>query len=129
MLEREFQKKRRLRSIIYSKITVLVLLLVAIFLVGPTWRVYKTKAETRRNIDKLSLELKTLRQKESVLMADTERLSTPKGTEEEIRKKFNVSKEGEDVVFVVGQKEEKVPPKVEPTILEKIKSFFTGFFD
>ncbi len=77
-----------------------------------TWRVYKTHTETKKNFAKVSSELEEMRIREQQLADEIDRLNTEKGTEAEIRKKFNVAKEGESVLYVVGSPDE-VQPEIE----------------
>lgn len=128
MLEREFQKKRKLRSRIYSKTTVLVLFIVILIMARATWKVYKTKVESRKNFEKVSSELDAMRAREAELTYEINRLNTEKGTEEEIRKKFNVAKDGEGVVYVVEPKENEKDEPVDAGFIQKIWKGVGDFF-
>ncbi|MFO0718760.1 MAG: septum formation initiator family protein [Candidatus Paceibacterota bacterium] len=120
MLEREFQKRRKIRNRIYSKTTVVVLLIVILIMTRATWRVYKTKIESRKDFEKVSSELESMRAREAELKYEIDRLNTNKGTEEEIRKKFNVAKDGEGVVYVVDSKESEENEPIEASFIQKI---------
>ncbi len=120
MLEREFQKRRKIRNRIYSKTTVVVLLIVILIMIRATWRVYKTKIESRKDFEKVSSELESMRAREAELKYEIDRLNTNKGTEEEIRKKFNVAKDGEGVVYVVDSKESEENEPIEASFIQKI---------
>jgi uncharacterized ion transporter superfamily protein YfcC len=127
MLELEFQKRRKIRNRIYSKTTFFILLVIIIFLSHATWKVYKTKIESRKNFEKVLADLEQMRKNEEKLNIDLQRLSTEKGKEEEIRKKFNVAKEGEGVVYVVYSEESKKEEVEELGFFEKIWEKVTRF--
>ncbi len=128
MLEREFQKKRIIRNRIYSKTTVAILFVVIIILAHATWKVYKTKVESKRNFEEVYAELESMRKQEAKLIEDVERLNTEKGQEEEIRKKFNVAKEGEGVIYVVESKGSQVVEGNNDGFFKKIWQSLVGFF-
>lgn len=128
MLEREFQNKRKVRNRIYSKTTIFILFIVLVIFARATWGVYKTKVESKRSFDKISAEIQSLHEKEIALNAEVKRLNTEKGTEEEIRKKFNVIRGGEEVVFVLDPKEKEEDMVEESGFWKDILEDVTGFF-
>lgn len=74
---------------------VLVLMSLAAF------NIYKKYRESSENRKRAQGELESLEQRNRELSSRIERLKTERGLEEEIRKKFNVAKEGEGVVIIV----------------------------
>ncbi len=124
MLEREFQRKRKIRNIIYSKATVVFLLISLALLARPTWNMFRAKVESRQAMDRAVSELEALKAKEAHLNSDTERLGTERGAEEEIRTKFNVAKNGENVVFVVDSQEDTEEEHEETGVWHWIRSLF-----
>ncbi len=130
MLERDFQKKRKIRNIIYSKTTVVLLFFMIIILGRATWSMYRTKAQGQADFERVSATLVDLQNRQKALVSDIDRLKTEKGTEEEIRKKFSVAKEGETVVFLI-EHESAVPPAPieEKSFLKKVWSGFLSVFE
>jgi len=124
MFEREFQKKRKIRAWIYSKTTIIILIIIVFFLMRATWKVYGARVESRKDFDRAMEELTSLDDREKVLVLDIERLKTEKGTEEEIRKKFSVAKEGESVVFVVDREAEVVVPVPDEGFWSRVGEWF-----
>lgn len=123
----EFQQKRRLRRILYSKVT-LVLLFALLLLFGrSTFSLWEKQREAERGLSAMEGERAALELKGKSLAARIAALKTERGIEEAIREKFKVAKEGEGVVVVIDPKEK------EDTIGEA-NSFFTwwksirGFF-
>lgn len=96
----EFQEKKKLRNILYSKITLLALFIVLIFVARATFSVYYKQKASGENLTKAKEEVAELK-KEKMLDSEIDRLKTDKGTEKEIRKKFMVGKAGEQVIVIV----------------------------
>ena len=97
----DFQQKKKLRKAMYSKGVLLVLSIVVVFLGNATWNVYQKYSEARGNNEIAVNELWKLQQRESDLSSDIERLKNERGIEEELRKRFGVAKEGEEVIVIV----------------------------
>ncbi|MEK7115623.1 MAG: septum formation initiator family protein [Patescibacteria group bacterium] len=103
----EFQARKKLRDFLYSKITLAVLFIAFVFIAHSTYGLWLKNRETEKTLNVLKNELAELTAKENNLASRVEALGTDKGTEEVIREKFKVAKEGEGVIVVVDQKEEK----------------------
>ena len=98
---REFQEKRYWRRVVYSWPILILLIILAVLLVGPTVRLYR-KNRLAVNEHRLLLEEgERLRERRAQLAAEVEKLNTARGLEEEIREKFNVVKPGERVINLV----------------------------
>jgi cell division protein FtsB len=100
---REFQAKNKIRNILYSRWMVVVLFILTLFLGRATWSVYVKEQESRANAALAHKELERLVERQNVLNAEIQRLSTDEGIEEEIRSKFSVSKEGEHFFVIVDE--------------------------
>ena len=55
------------------------------------------------NLSKTAASLEGLQARDKMLSAEIERLKTETGVEQEIREKFNLVKEGEEVIVVVDK--------------------------
>lgn len=128
MLERDFQKKRQLQNRIYSKTTVVILAIVIVILLRATWNMYQANVESQNNFYRVSGQLTALRTREDDLNSEIARLNTEKGTEEEIRKKFNVAKEGEGVVYVVDAKQTAPAPAPQTGFFGQLWSYVVNIF-
>jgi len=78
--------------------------LIAVAIRG-AWGAYFKEKESRFYRDDASTRLLTLKEREETLQKDIERLNTETGLEEEIRKRFNVTKEGEEVIVLIDTPE------------------------
>lgn len=97
----DFQEKRKLKQFLYSKVTLIILAIVVLLLLNSVWNVFLKERETNETRKKLEREFLELKERETLLREEIERLSAPRGVEEEIRSKFEVSKEGEDVMVII----------------------------
>lgn len=122
---RDFERKRKIRKVLYSK-GVLLLLLLLLALVGrATWGLYAKERESRRNLDRVEAELLGLQLREEKLRADIARLKTPEGVETEIREQFQVAKPGEKMVVLVDDRQENPEQKAEErSLLSKFLDIF-----
>ena len=101
----EFQQKRRLRRILYSKVTLALLFAVLLLFGHSTLKLFEKKREAGRELAALEEDLAALAAKEKTLSGRIAALKTERGIEEAIREKFKVAKEGEGVVVVIDRKE------------------------
>jgi len=119
----EFHERRKLKRLLYSKVTLVVLLVVAALLLHSVWNVYQKEHGTRIIKAKRLEELNSLRGREAALQAEIDRLNTSRGVEEEIRKKFEVVREGESVIVIIDA------PVVERERVVEKKSFIGKLLD
>lgn len=121
----DFQQKRKVRSFMYSRTTLVILFLILVLVVHSTWRVYQKKgvSEDLKNISVQYVE--DLRNRNDELKTKIDRLETTSGIEEEIRSRFSVVKDKENMVVVVPNVEEAVSTTTKPTSFwRKIINFF-----
>jgi cell division protein FtsB len=102
----EFQEKRKLRKIIFSRKVLVLLAFVSAFLIFSTVKVYiKSRNAVSKN-EEIKKEVADLEQRKSDLQKEISRLQSESGAEEEVRKKFNVQKPGEEVLVIVEKNNE-----------------------
>ena len=101
----DFHQKRKIRSIMYHRITLVALSVLVLIILHSTWVVYKKEQESEE-MKNVSLEqVKELRQRNDELTSKIDKLATVSGVEEEIRSKFSVVKDNENMVVVVPDKD------------------------
>lgn len=124
----EFQEKKKLRSILYSKVTLVALSVIFFFIVKATFGVYYKEKASRENLNIVNERLLELEKREKRLALEVDRLNTDKGAEKEIRKKFMIGKEGENVIVIVdeakAEKSVKESDKGEKSIWSRFLDFF-----
>lgn len=101
----DIQQKRKLRAFLYSKVTLTVLFVLVVLSVHSTWVVYEKKRESENLMNISKQRVDELKMREDDLNYKIQRLDTEVGLEEEIRSKFSVVKEGEQMIVVVPNSE------------------------
>lgn len=119
---RNFQQKRGWRNIIESwPVIILLCLFLLVFAWGVVGFMGKMSA-TRENRKLAENKLAELQTEKARLSLDIANLKTERGVEENIREKFGLGKEGEDLIVVVDDQTKPVEAPVE-------KSWFASFWD
>lgn len=98
---RDFQQRKKVRKILYSRNSVIVLAVVTVFLARGAIGVLQKNWESKKNVEMVELQLAEARVKSAELKRDISLINTEAGMEREIRQKFSVSKGGEQVAIVV----------------------------
>lgn len=102
----DFHEKRKIRSILYSKASVTVLLLISFFVGMSAYERYVVEREMAAKLDEKRQKLESLQLRATALEADVEHLQNERGIEEELRGRFDVVKEGEQVVIIIDDESE-----------------------
>ena len=97
---REYQEKRKIRKIIYSKWGFIFLFIVLAF---STSKIYVKSKNAALMNGEISAALIELENKELELESEVKRLQSESGIEGEIRKKFNIGKPEEKVIIIVDK--------------------------
>jgi cell division protein FtsB len=120
-----FYERRKLRRVLYSKPAVVVLLLIAVFLGNAAYNAWDKASIAKNKRMEVAAELGVLQAREAMLRERIAYLETDKGKEEELRKQFDVGKDGEYAIVVV-EKEANVPLDANR---DTEKSFFERILD
>lgn len=122
----QLEQKRRFRKMLYSKISIIFLLAICVFLAKGLVGVHDKARESmdRRNLS--AGRLSQLSAREEQLKKEIERLESRVGLEEELRNRYSFSKEGEKMIVIVDESEKKASKNVEDEqeIHEKIATWF-----
>lgn len=121
-----FQERKKIRKILYSKATLIVLLVTLVFVVRGAWNIYKKAAIARAERDQVAKDLADMEGRTAELRTSLERLRSNHGIEEEVRQKFTVAKPGEDIVVVVDENAKK--GKNDEATEQGFWARFLGFF-
>lgn len=120
----DIQQKRKLRFVMYHKYTLIALSILVVIFMHSTWAIYNKKTESELLMDSSEQRLLDLQTREKDLKEKIDKLNTEQGIEEEIRSKFNVTKENENVVIIVENKEKEASTTDEKvSFWQRIKSF------
>lgn len=124
----EFQEKKKLRKILYSKATLIALFVIIIFIARAVLGVYYKQKISEENLLIANNKITELESREKMLNSEIEWLKTDKGVEEEIRKKFMVGKAGEQVIVIVDEDRSNKNGEVDNGERKSIWDKFIDFF-
>lgn len=101
----DFHQKRKLRAAFESRITWTILLVLSGLMIVSAYDRYQIARDmAERRLD-AEQEQARLRERRTELEADVEYLSNERGIEAEMRRQFDVAREGEQVVIIVEDEE------------------------
>jgi len=123
-----FHKKNKIKNIVYLY-SILAVFVVLIFLLGnATWNMYNGSRVAKMKMAQTASELDSLRDREAHIASSLDYIKTQSGIESELRKRFPVVKDGERVIVIVddgNEREEDVSPENKKGVWDKVKDFFT----
>ena len=105
---REFQEKRKFKTIVYSAWLQAILGIILLALIFPTVKVYKKSRISADKAEEIKEEMAKLEKRNAELAAEATRLESESGEEGEIRKRFDVAKPGEKILVIVDKTSEDV---------------------
>lgn len=97
----EFQKKKRIKRIVYSPVVLVILFIILAIFVRGVFKVHDRAVLSRNNLNREQIELNKIIEREKKLEASLEYLKTEQGIEDEIRSKFRAVKEGEKLAVIL----------------------------
>jgi cell division protein FtsB len=98
----DFHEKRKIKGFLYSRPTIIGLLVCAILLSSAVYERFTRERAMAEKRDALVEELAELQARASVLETEVSRLTSERGIESEIRDRYEVVKAGEQVVILLG---------------------------
>ncbi len=122
---RDFQRKRKIRKVLYSRGALVVVVLMLVLVSKATISLYSKERESQKNRSRVETELSSLASRKEKLQSDIARLKTREGIETEIREQFQVAKNGEKMVVLVEEQKQNAEPIGTPGG----KSLFSRFLD
>ena len=122
----DFYEKRTMRSILYSKPVIVLLAAIIFMLIYSVWGVYVKERETFVKKNQRAQVLGELLEREQILEEEINRLNTVRGIDEEIRSKFEVAQEGEEMIVIVEEKKASNDGQVrkEKSLWDTFREFF-----
>ncbi len=106
----DFHQKRKLKAAFESRITWTIILVLSGFMIVSAYNRYqiaRDMAERRLDVES---EKQRLLERQQELEADVEYLSNERGIEAEMRRQFDVAREGEQVVIIVPDETTEIQP-------------------
>ena len=102
----DFHEKIKIRGWLYSKTTISILFLLTILLSFSVYERFVVERHVAEKRAEREEDLHRLKERASVLEENLEHLGSERGMEEELRSRFDVAKEGEQVIILVEDEEE-----------------------
>ncbi|PCI30405.1 hypothetical protein COB55_00355 [Candidatus Wolfebacteria bacterium] len=124
---RDFARKRKKRSVMCSRITLVALVVIVILFAHGVWGVYQKSHSAKERRMHVETELEELIEKKKVLTDGINRLDTDRGIEEEIREKYRLTKEGEELIVIL--EDEDLSSEQTAVALPASKGVFGKFLD
>lgn len=101
----KLRQKQRIRAVIQSKLLLAVLILLTVFSLRSVYERYQVASEMAEKRQAVAAELSALEERKEALSERVEYLSNERGIEAEIRRQYDVAREGEQVVIIVDDSE------------------------
>lgn len=103
----DFHEKRKIRRYLFSKPAIGLVLGASVVLSISVYDRYVVSREMQMKLEEKYTELEKLEIRAETLGAKVEYLGDERGIEEELRSRFDVAKEGEQVVVLLDSKRDK----------------------
>lgn len=94
------------------------------FIAGAAWDVWQKEQAARRELVAASAAHEAVVLRKNDLEKKIEVLGSPRGVEAELRERFPIVREGEEVIVIVNAPEVEPMPQKERTIWERFRGFF-----
>lgn len=117
----DFHEKRKIRSFLYSKFVIGGLFLVAILLSFSVYDRYLVAGEMKLKLEERRTQLQEIKSRAQVLESKVQYFENDRGIEEELRNRFDVAKEGEQVVVLIDPKKNEEGEKEDSIQKESVK--------
>ncbi len=123
----DFYEKRKIRSWLYSKVTIGLIATLALLVFVSVYKRYQVERQVAERRAAAEAELKELKERAVFLEEKVSHLENERGLEEEIRTRFDVAKEGEQVVIILENENETpvsqaaLEPTAEPSFFSRLK--------
>ena len=125
----DFHEKRKIKSVLYSKPVFVLLVLLAILLSSAVYDRYLVAKETEKKLEEKEQDLKSLELRAEALEAKVEYLDDERGIEEELRNRFDVAKEDEQVVIILEDKDHETENDEGAVFVEPSDGFFQSLLN
>jgi cell division protein FtsB len=127
---REFQQKHIVRTLFYSKATMLVLFLLIILLIRSVVELNAKRVEVNEKKEEVVKERKELEKKVGDAEKQVEFIKSDRGFEAYVRTTYPVVKEGEGVIVIYDDNKNPVTKvRTEITMREKINLWWKKVFE
>ena len=113
---REFERKRKMESTLYSPAVIVVLIILIIFIGHSVLSAYQKSEYSTQEADRLQARLESLKTEKEKLANSYKFINTKEGIEAELRSKYRVASRGEKVAIIID-----TPKTDSGKVLNKVK--------
>lgn len=125
---RGVQIKKHFHKKFSSRYVLIPLVILCILLMHATWKAYQKYTKSNELKQLSEQELIDLKARDLKLRKNIEVLKTDFGKEAEIRNKFGLVKNDEQLIVLVDEPKQTENPIMELSLWDKIAGFFKGLF-
>jgi hypothetical protein len=127
---REYQHKHMIRTLVYSKVTLLILFLLTVLLIRSIVELNIKRRDVVLLRDESQKEKEEFQRKVEDARIQTETIQTDRGFESYVRTTYPVVKEDEGVIVIYEEGKNPVSTvRTEMTLLEKINVLWNNLFN
>jgi cell division protein YceG involved in septum cleavage len=124
---KEYQQKHMIRTLLYSKVTVVILFLLIILLLRSVMELNDKRIEVSKLRTESEVERKELEDKVAKAQEKNTAIDTPRGFETYVRTTYPVVKQGEGVIVVYDENKSPVAPvRSDMNIWERLLIWWRG---
>lgn len=109
----DFHQKRKMKTAFGSRFTQAVLIILSFFIIMSAGNRYMIAREMAERRSAAEMEIQALENRQETLEVEVQYLSNERGIEAEMRRQFDIAREGEQVVIII--EDEDTLPKNEAT--------------
>lgn len=126
---REYQQKHMIRTLVYSRVTLVVLFLLIVLLLRSIMELNNKRIEVTKLRNDSAKERDELQKKVDRASKQTEAIGTERGFESYIRTTYPVVKSGEGVIVIYDDDKVPVSPvRNEMTVWERLSIWWKDYF-
>ena len=120
----DFHQKRKLRTVFHSRITQVVLFILSVLVLWSAYDRYLVAKEMSEKRLAVEEEMAELQAREETLKKEVEYLSSERGIEAEMRRQFDIVREGEQVVIILDDDKATSTATITPISEEEVRPWY-----
>lgn len=101
----DFHEKRKIRKVVYSRFFIAGLFIITAVIMMSAYERFRIEREMAAKLELRTLELEALSTRATSLEERVEHMQNERGIEEELRTRFDVAREGEQVVVILDEQD------------------------
>ncbi len=110
----DFYQKRKLKVVLASRYVQAIVLILTLLVIWSAFTRFQIASEMGERRDQMEQEAMSLQVRKEALEVEVNYLSDERGIEAEMRRQFDIAKDGETVVVIVEEDEEESETYITP---------------